>query len=43
MGRLLSNDISAPKGRFGNLRFVLRYEPIALDVYLAIFQAVDVS
>src|ERR1039457_5272315 len=31
----------APKGLFGNLRFALRYEPIALDVYLAIFQALD--
>lgn len=31
----------APKGLFGNLRFALRNEPIALDVYLAIFQAVD--
>src|ERR1035441_5596117 len=31
----------APKGLFGNLRFALRYEPIALDVYLAIFQVVD--
>jgi hypothetical protein len=31
----------APKGLFGNLRFALRYEPIALDVYLAIFHVVD--
>lgn len=31
----------APKGLFGNLRFALRYEPIALDVYLAMFQVVD--
>src|ERR1017187_6874890 len=31
----------APQGLFGNLRFALRYEPIALDVYLAIFQALD--
>src|ERR1035437_4006131 len=33
----------APKGLFGNLRFALRYEPIALDVYQAIFQATDSS
>jgi hypothetical protein len=26
-----------PKGLIGNLRFALRYEPIALDVYLATF------
>jgi hypothetical protein len=31
----------APKGLFGNLRFALRYEPIALDVYKAIFQVID--
>lgn len=31
----------APKGQFGDLRFALRYEPVALDVYLAIFQALD--
>lgn len=31
----------APKGPFGNLRFALRYEPIALDVYRAIFEAID--
>jgi hypothetical protein len=31
----------APKGFFGNFRFALRYEPITLDVYLAIFQAID--
>jgi hypothetical protein len=31
----------APKGQFGDLRFALRYEPIALDAYLAIFQAID--
>jgi hypothetical protein len=31
----------APKGLFGNLRFALRYEPIALDVYLAIFRTLD--
>jgi hypothetical protein len=31
----------APKGLFGNLRFALRYEPIALDVYSAIFQVLD--
>ena len=31
----------APKGLFGNLRFALRYEPIALDVYLAIFHTLD--
>jgi len=31
----------APKGLFGNLRFALRYEPIALDIYLAIFQDLD--
>lgn len=31
----------APKGLFGNLRFALRYEPIALDVYSAVFQALD--
>lgn len=30
-----------PQGLIGNLRFALRYEPIALDVYLAIFQALD--
>jgi hypothetical protein len=29
------------KGLIGNLRFALRYEPIALDVYLAIFQALE--
>lgn len=33
----------APKEPFGDLRFALRYEPIALDVYLAIFQALDAS
>ncbi len=27
----------APKGLFGDLRFALRYEPIALDAYSAIF------
>ena len=32
----------APEGLIGNLRFALRYEPIALDLYLAIFQALDV-
>ena len=32
----------APVGLLGNLRFALRYEPIALDIYLAIFQAVEV-
>jgi hypothetical protein len=32
----------APAGLFGNLRFALRYEPIALDVYLTIFQALDI-
>jgi hypothetical protein len=31
----------APKGQFGDLRFALRYEPVALDVYLAIFQTLD--
>ncbi|WP_420237121.1 Fic family protein [Telmatobacter bradus] len=31
----------APKEPFGDLRFALRYEPIALDVYLAIFQSID--
>jgi len=31
----------APKEPFGDLRFALRYEPVALDVYLAIFQSVD--
>jgi hypothetical protein len=31
----------APKGQFGDLRFALRYEPVALDVYLAIFQKLD--
>jgi hypothetical protein len=31
----------APKGLFANLRFALRYEPIAPDVYRAIFHAVD--
>jgi Fic family protein len=31
----------APKGQFGDLRFALRYEPIALDAYLTIFQAID--
>jgi Fic family protein len=30
-----------PTGLIGNLRFALRYEPIALDVYLAIFQALE--
>jgi hypothetical protein len=30
-----------PKGLIGNLRFALRYEPIALDVYLAIFQTLE--
>ena len=30
-----------PLGLIGNLRFALRYEPIALDVYLAIFHALD--
>lgn len=29
-----------PQGLIGNLRFALRYEPIALDVYLAIFQTI---
>src|SRR5664279_2281799 len=32
----------APEGLIGNLRFALRYEPIALDLYLAIFQTLDV-
>jgi Fic family protein len=32
----------APVGLLGNLRFALRYEPVALDIYLAIFQAVEV-
>ena len=31
-----------PVGLLGNLRFALRYEPVALDIYLAIFQAVEV-
>jgi hypothetical protein len=31
----------APKGPFADLRFALRYEPIALDAYLAIFQTID--
>jgi len=31
----------APKGLFGNLRFALRYEPIALDVYGALFQKLE--
>ena len=31
----------APKEPFGDLRFALRYEPVALDVYLAIFQSID--
>src|SRR5271154_7145383 len=30
-----------PKGLISNLRFALRYEPIALDVYLAIFQTLE--
>ena len=30
-----------PEGLIGNLRFALRYEPIALDVYLAIFQTLE--
>jgi len=30
-----------PVGLLGNLRFALRYEPVALDIYLAIFQAVE--
>src|ERR1035441_2720071 len=30
-----------PKGLIGNLRFALRYEPIALDVYLALFQTLE--
>ena len=30
-----------PLGLIGNLRFALRYEPIALDVYSAIFHALD--
>ncbi|MGC1421570.1 MAG: Fic family protein [Terracidiphilus sp.] len=31
----------APKGQVGDLRFALRNEPIALDVYAAIFRAID--
>lgn len=31
----------APKEPFGELRFALRYEPVALDVYLAIFQTIN--
>jgi Fic family protein len=31
-----------PKGLMGNLRFALRYEPISLDVYLAVFQTLEV-
>jgi hypothetical protein len=31
----------APKEPFGDLRFALRYEPVAVDVYLAIFQTID--
>ncbi len=31
-----------PKGLIGNLRFALRYEPITLDVYLAVFQTLEV-
>src|ERR1039458_7952585 len=30
-----------PKGLIGNLRFALRYEPVALDVYLALFQTLE--
>src|ERR1035438_6989681 len=30
-----------PDGLIGNLRFALRYEPIALDVYLALFQTFE--
>jgi hypothetical protein len=30
-----------PKGTIGNLRFALRYEPIALGVYWALFQTMD--
>src|ERR1035437_2009515 len=30
-----------PLGLIGNLRFALRYEPIALDVYSAVFHALD--
>ena len=31
----------APKGPLGDLRFALRYEPIALDVYAALFQVLE--
>ena len=31
----------ARKAPFGDLRFALRYEPVALDVYLALFQSTD--
>ena len=32
-----------PKGLIGNLRFALRYEPIALDVFVALFQTLETN